>query len=154
AQKTAATILDGPWMYTNPTLQVLGKDLGVSPVGQFGPKKGVFVGNLVFVANKANSPAEQKAAMTFFEYFQKHSIGMAQAGPVPAYLPVIKSSAFKKLPAAPIVASEMKYGFFPVQFPRYDDHWMYDDAVWPAVRGKSINIKTALKGAAAKVTQH
>jgi multiple sugar transport system substrate-binding protein len=156
ANKSVATIMDGPWMYTSPTVQTLKKDLGIAPVPQVGSKKAVFVGTLYFMSYAKNSSDENKAVVKWLEYFQAHSIKMADAGPVPAYKPVLNSAAFKKLPAGKVVASELKYGFLPVSYPHYADGWLYSDAVFPVLRGRvsAGSIKSVLDKAAKKVTQH
>jgi multiple sugar transport system substrate-binding protein len=154
ANGQAAQIFDGIWMYTNPSLQTLGKNEGVSQVPQFGPKYKVFIGDLYFTAYKNNTPAENKAAVKFFEYFEKHSIEMAKVGPVPTYKPVFNSKAFKKLPAAVAAAKELSHGVFSVRYPGYDDHWLYDDALWPVLRGQTRDVKGVLNKAAAEVTAH
>ena len=154
ANGQAAQIFDGIWMYTHPTMQTLGSDEGISVVPQFGPKKAVFIGDLYFATYKKNSPAEEKAAIKFLEYFQTHSIEMAKVGPVPTYKPVIATAAFKKLTAANTAAKELKYGWLSPPIPNYDDHWLYDLALWPVLRGQTTDIKGSLDKAAAKVTQH
>lgn len=154
ANGSAAQIFDGIWMYTHPTLQTLGSDEGVSVVPQFGPHKAVFVGDLEFATYKNNSDAEEKAAVKFFDFFQVHSIEMAKVGPVPTYKPVFNSKQFKKLPAASQAAKELKYGVYSVRYPGYDDHWLYDIALWPVLRGQTTDIKGTLDQAAQKVTNH
>jgi multiple sugar transport system substrate-binding protein len=154
ANGQAAQIFDGIWEYTNPSLQTLGKNEGVSQVPQFGPKYKVFIGDLYFTTYKNNTPAEEKAAVKFFEYFEKHSIEMAKVGPVPTYKPVFKSKAFKKLPAALAASKELSHGVFSPRYPGYDDHWLYDDALWPVLRGQTTDIKGSLNKAAQEVTAH
>jgi len=154
ANGSAAQIFDGIWMYTNATLQTLGSNEGISEVPQFGPKHKVFIGDLYFALYKKNSAADNKAAIKFLEYFQTHSIEMAKVGPVPTYKPVIATKAFKKLTAANVAAKELKYGVLTPPFPGYDDHWLYDDALWPVLRGQTSDIKGSLDKAAEEVTNH
>jgi len=154
ANGSAAQIFDGSWQITNPTLKTLGSDFGVSVVPQFGPKKRVFIGDLGFALYKKNSPAENQAAIKFLEYYQTHSIEMAKVGDVPVYQPVIKSSAFKQLGGVSEAAKELKYGYYNPVIPNYDDHWLYDDALWPVLRGQSTDIKGDLAKAAAAISTH
>ncbi len=83
ANGQAAQMFDGIWQYTNPTLQTLGSNEGISPVPQFGPKYKVFIGDLGFASYIKNTTAENKAAVKFYEYFETHSAQMAKVGDVP-----------------------------------------------------------------------
>ncbi|HLJ69446.1 MAG TPA: extracellular solute-binding protein [Chloroflexota bacterium] len=154
ANGSAAQIFDGSWQITNPTLNTLGKNFGVSVVPQFGPRKAVFIGDTGFALYKKNSTAENKAAIKFIEYYETHSIDMARVGDVPVYQPVIKSAAFKKLGGVVQAAKELKYGVYNPPIPNYDDHWLYDDALWPVLRGQSSDIKGDLTKAANAITNH
>lgn len=154
ANGSAAQIFDGSWQITNTTLTTLGKNFGVSVVPQFGPKKRVFIGDTGFALYKKNSTAENQAAIKFIEYYETHSIDMAKVGDVPVYQPVIKSAAFKKLGGVSEAAKELKYGYYNPPIPNYDDHWLYDDALWPVLRGQSTDIKGDLAKAAAAITAH
>jgi multiple sugar transport system substrate-binding protein len=154
ANGSAAQIFDGSWQITNTTLATLGNNFGVSVVPQFGPKKRVFIGDTGFALYKKNSTAENQAAIKFIEYYETHSIEMAKVGDVPVYQPVIKTSAFKKLGGVTQAAKELKYGYYSPAIPNYDDHWLYDDALWPVLRGQSTDIKGDLAKAAAAITNH
>jgi len=154
ANGSAAQIFDGSWQITNTTLATLGKNFGVSVVPQFGPKKRVFIGDTGFALYKKNSTAENQAAIKFIEYYETHSIEMAKVGDVPVYQPVIKSAAFKKLGGVVEAAKELKYGYYNPPIPNYDDHWLYDDALWPVLRGQSTDIKGDLAKAASAITNH
>lgn len=151
---SAAQMFDGSWQYTHPTLQTLGPNEGVSAVPQMGPKKKVFVGDLYFMDYKKDTPAQIKASIKFFEYFEAHFLPMAKVGDVPTYKPIFNSPALKKLPDASAAASELKYGVFSVRTVGYDDHWLYDDALWPVLRGQTTDIKGSLDKAAAAITAH
>jgi multiple sugar transport system substrate-binding protein len=154
ANGSAAQIFDGSWQLTNSTLQTLGSNFGVSVVPQFGPKKRVFIGDTGFAVYKKNTPAQDKAAVKFIEYYETHSIDMAKVGDVPVYQPVIKTAAFKKLGGVAVAAKELKYGYYNPPIPNYDDHWLYDDALWPVLRGQSTDIKGDLTKAAQAITNH
>ena len=154
ANGSAAQIFDGSWQITNTTLATLGKNFGVSVVPQFGPKKRVFIGDTGFALYKKNSTAENQAAIKFIEYYETHSIEMAKVGDVPVYQPVIKTAAFKKLGGVTVAAKELKYGYYNPPIPNYDDHWLYDDALWPVLRGQSTDIKGDLAKAATAITNH
>ncbi|MDQ2741970.1 MAG: extracellular solute-binding protein [Chloroflexota bacterium] len=154
ANGSAAQIFDGSWQITNATLKTLGSDFGISVVPQFGPKKRVFIGDTGFALYKKNSSAENQAAIKFIEYYETHSIAMAKVGDVPVYQPVIKTSAFKQLGGVSVAAKELKYGYYNPAIPNYDDHWLYDDALWPVLRGQSTDIKGDLAKAASAITNH
>jgi len=154
ANGSAAQIFDGSWQLTNSTLQTLGSNFGASVVPQFGPKKAVFIGDTGFALYKKNSTAENQGAIKFIEYYETHSIELAKVGDVPVYKPVIASSAFKKLGGVSIAAKQLKYGVYNPPVPNYDDHWLYDDALWPVLRGQSTDIKGDLDKAAAAITNH
>lgn len=154
ASGQAAQMFDGVWQYTNQTLQTLGKNEGISPIPQWGPKYRVFIGDLGFAAYKKNTAAENKAAVKFFEYFQTHSVEMAKVGPVPVYKPVTSAKSFKKYPAAYAASKELRYGVYSVRFAGYDDRWLYDDAIWPILRGQSTDVKGGLDKAAQAITNH
>jgi multiple sugar transport system substrate-binding protein len=157
ANGSAAQMFDGVWQYTNGTLQTLGKNLGISAIPQWGPKYKVFIGDLAFSLYKKNSAAEDKAAVKFIEYFQKNSALMAKVGDVPVYLPVVNKKGFaKQYPAAGAAKAELNFGVYSVRYPNYDDHWLYDDALWPVLRGQSpaSKIKADLNTAAAAITNH
>jgi multiple sugar transport system substrate-binding protein len=154
-QGQAAQIFDGIWEYTNQSLQTLGKNFGVSQVPQWGPKYKVFIGDLGWVLYKKNTSTEDKAAVTFVDYYQTHSTDMAKVGDVPVYNPVLNGKNFaKKYPAAAAAEKELKYGVYSVKFPNYDDSYLYDDALWPVIQGKSTTIKADLDKAAAAITNH
>ncbi len=153
----AAQMFDGIWQYTNPTLQTLGKNLGISSVPQWGPHYKVFIGDLAFSLYHKNSKAQNKAAVKFIEYYEAHSTLMAKVGDVPVYLPVLNGKKFaKKFPAAGAAKAELSDGVYSVRYPNYDDHWLYDDALWPVLRGQSSfsKIKADLNAAAAAITNH
>jgi multiple sugar transport system substrate-binding protein len=155
ANGQAAQMFDGVWQYTNSTLQTLGKNEGISQVPQWGPKYKVFVGDLGFAMYKKNTTAQNKAAIKFLDYYETHTTQMAKVGDVPVYEPVLNSKNFaKKYPAAGAAAQELKYGVYSVRYPGYDDHWLYDDALWPILRGQSTDIKGDLDKAAAAITNH
>lgn len=154
ANGTAAQIFDGSWQITNTTLNTLGKKFGVSVIPQFGPKRKVFIGDTGFAIYKKSTSAETQAALKFISYYETHSLDMAQVGDVPVYQPVIKSKAFKKLSKISEAAKELKYGVYNPPIPNYDDHWLYDDALWPVLRGQSTDIKGDLNKAAAAITNH
>jgi multiple sugar transport system substrate-binding protein len=154
ANGQAAQMFDGIWQYTNPTLQTLGKNEGISPVPQFGPKYKVFIGDLGFAAYKKNTSAENKAAIKFFEYFQTHSTEMAKVGDVPVYKPVTSKASFKKYTAAYAASKELAHGVYSVRYPNYTDSYLYDDALWPVLRGQSTDIKGDLAKAAQAITSH
>jgi multiple sugar transport system substrate-binding protein len=154
ANGSAAQIFDGSWQITNTTLNTLGKNFGVSVVPQFGPKKAVFIGDTGFALYKTNSTAENQAAIKFIEYYETHSIQMAKVGDVPVYTPVVKSAAFKKLGGVSVAAKELKYGVYNPPIPNYDDHWLYDDALWPVLRGQNSDIQGDLNTAATAITNH
>ncbi len=154
ANGQAAEIFDGSWQLTNSTLKTLGKNFGVSVVPQFGPKKKVFIGDTGFALYKKNSAAQNQAAIKFIEYYETHSIDMAQVGDVPVYKPVLANKAFKKLGGVVIAAKELKYGVYSPAVPNYVDTYLYDDALWPVLRGQNNNIKADLDKAAAAITSH
>jgi multiple sugar transport system substrate-binding protein len=154
ANGSAAQIFDGSWQITNATLKTLGNNFGVSVVPQFGPKKKVFIGDTGFALYKKNSAAENAGAIKFIEYYETHSIEMAKVGDVPVYTPVVKSAAFKKLGGVSVAAKQLKYGVYNPPIPNYDDHWLYDDALWPVLRGQSTDIKGDLDKAASAITSH
>jgi multiple sugar transport system substrate-binding protein len=154
ANGSAAQIFDGSWQLTNATLKTLGSNFGVSVVPQFGPKKKVFIGDTGFALYKKNSTAQNQAAIKFIEYYETHSIEMAKVGDVPVYKPVIASKAFKKLGGVTVAAKQLKYGVYNPPVPNYDDHWLYDDALWPVLRGQSTDIKGDLDKAASAITSH
>jgi multiple sugar transport system substrate-binding protein len=154
ANGSAAQIFDGSWQITNTTLTTLGKNFGISVVPQFGPKRRVFIGDTGFAVYKKNSTAENQAAIKFIEYYETHSIEMAKVGDVPVYQPVLKTAAFKKLGGVTVAAKELKYGYYNPPIPNYDDHWLYDDALWPVLRGQSTDIKGDLAKAATAITNH
>lgn len=154
ANGTAAQIFDGSWQLTNATLQTLGKNFGVSVVPQFGPKHRVFIGDTGFAVYKKATTAQQRAAIKFIAYYETHSIAMARVGDVPVYQPVIKSSAFKKLGGVVVAAKELKYGVYNPPIPNYNDSYLYDDALWPVLRGQSTDIKGDLAKAAAAIDSH
>lgn len=154
ANGSAAQIFDGSWQITNTTLTTLGKNFGVSVVPQFGPKKKVFIGDTGFALYKKNSAAQNAGAIKFIEYYETHSIEMAKVGDVPVYTPVVKSAAFKKLGGVAVAAKELKYGVYSPPIPNYLDHWLYDYALWPVLRGQSTDIKGDLKKAADAITNH
>lgn len=154
ANGSAAQIFDGSWQITNPTLKTLGKNFGVSVVPQFGPKKKVFIGDTGFALYKKNSPAQDKAAIKFIEYYETHSLDMARVGDVPVYRPVLATKAFKKLGGVVVAAKELKYGVYAPPIPNYVDTYLYDDALWPVLRGQNNNIKADLNKAAAAITSH
>jgi multiple sugar transport system substrate-binding protein len=154
ANGSAAQIFDGSWELTNSTLQTLGKNFGISVVPQFGPKKKVFIGDTGFSLYKKNSTAQNQAAIKFLEYFETHSIDMAQVGDVPTYKPVLASAAFKKLGGVAVAAKELKYGVYNPPIPNYVDTYLYDDALWPILRGQSTDIQGDLNKAAAAITSH
>jgi multiple sugar transport system substrate-binding protein len=155
ASGQAAQMFDGVWQYTNPTLQTLAKNEGISQIPQWGPKYKVFIGDLGFAMYKKNSTAQNQAAIKFLDYYETHTTQMAKVGDVPVYLPVLNSKNFaKKYPAAGAAAQELKHGVYSVRFPGYDDHWLYDDALWPVLRGQSSTIKADLDKAAAAITNH
>ena len=154
ANGSAAQIYDGSWQITNSSLQTLGKNFGVSVVPQLGPKKAVFIGDTGFALYKKNNTAENKAALAFISYYETHSIEMAKVGDVPVYQPVVKSKAFKKLGGVVQAAKELPYGVYNPPIPNYDDHWLYDDALWPILRGQSTDIKGDLNKAATAITNH
>lgn len=154
ANGSAAQIFDGSWEITNATLKTLGKNFGVSVVPQFGPKKKVFIGDTGFALYKKNSTAENQAAIKFIEYYETHSIDMAQVGDVPVYKPVLKTKAFKKLGGVAIAAKELKYGVYNPPVPNYVDTYLYNDALWPVLRGQNSDIKGDLDKAAAAITSH
>jgi hypothetical protein len=79
---------------------------------------------------------------------------MAQVGDVPVYQPVIKSAAFKKLGGVAVAAKELKYGVYNPPIPNYDDSYLYNDALWPVLRGQSTDIKGDLNKAADAITKH
>ena len=105
-------------------------------------------------AYKNNSAAQNRAAIKFIEYYETHSIEMAKVGDVPVYQPVIKNPAFKTLGGVVVAAKELKYGVYNPPIPSYDDHWLYDDALWPVLRGQSTDIQGDLNKAAAAITNH
>ena len=154
ANGSAAQIFDGSWQITNSTLQTLGKNFGVSVVPQFGPKKKVFIGDTGFALYKKNSAAENQAAIKLIEYYETHSIEMAKVGDVPVYKPVIASSTFKKLGGVAVAAKELKYGVYNPPVPNYVDTFLYDDALWPVLRGQTTDIQGALNKAASAITSH
>ncbi len=154
ANGSAAQIFDGSWQLTNSTLTTLGSNFGASVVPRFGPKHKVFIGDTGFALYKKNSTAENQAALKFIEYYETHSIDMARVGDVPVYKPVIASKTFKKLGGVTVAAKELKYGVYNPPVPNYDDHWLYDDALWPVLRGQSTDIKGDLNKAAAAITNH
>jgi ABC-type glycerol-3-phosphate transport system substrate-binding protein len=154
ANGSAAQIFDGSWQLTNTTLQTLGKNFGVSVVPQFGPKKRVFIGDTGFALYKKNSAAENQGAIKFIEYYETHSIEMAKVGDVPVYKPIIASSAFKKLGGVAVAAKQLKYGVYNPPIPNYVDTYLYNDALWPVLRGQTTDIQGALNKAASEITSH
>ncbi|MBV9282079.1 MAG: extracellular solute-binding protein [Chloroflexi bacterium] len=154
ANGSAAQIFDGSWQLTNSTLTTLGSNFGVSVVPQFGPQRKVFIGDTGFALYKKNSSAQNAAAIKFIEYYETHSIDMAKVGDVPVYKPVIASSAFKKLGGVVEAAKQLKYGVYNPPIPNYVDTYLYDDALWPILRGQSSDIQGALNKAAAAITNH
>jgi len=154
ANGQAAQMFDGIWQYTNSTLQTLGSNEGISPVPQFGPKYKVFIGDLGFAAYKSNTPAENKAAIKFFEYYETHSNEMAKVGDVPVYKPITSAKSFKKYTAAYAASKELSHGVYSVRYPGYVDSYLYDDALWPVLRGQSSDIKGDLQKAAQAITSH
>ena len=154
ANGTAAQIFDGIWESTNASLTTLGKNLGVSKVPQFGPHYKVFIGDTGFAFYKKDSSTQLKAAVKFVEYFEQHITDMAAVGDVPGYLPVIKSKAFKKYKVAYLGSQELPYGVYSVRYPNYVDSYLYNDALWPVLRGQSTDVKGDLDKAAQEVTAH
>jgi len=154
ANGSAAQIFDGSWQMTNTTLKTLGSNFGISVVPQFGPKRKVFIGDLGFALSSKNTSAENQAAIKFLEYYQTHSIEMAKVGDVPVYKPVIASKAFKSLGGVNIAAKQLKYGVYSPNVPNYVDTYLYNDALWPVLRGQSTDIKGDLDKAAAAITSH
>lgn len=116
----AGMIVDGPWQYSH-LHDVLKADLGVAAVPQWGPKKGVFLGQHYFALYKSTgqNSAQTAAALTFIKYFEDHSILWAQAGDLPAYKPTLNSSAFKALSYEVALASSLPYGVLNPKFPNY-----------------------------------
>lgn len=154
ANGSAAQIYDGSWQMTNPTLKTLGKNLGVSVVPQLGPDKKYFIGDTGFALYKKNSSAQNDAALKFISYYETHSIDMAKVGDVPVYKPVLQSPAFKALGGVAIAAQELRYGVYSPPVPNYSDTYLYNDALWPVLRGQSSNISGDLQKAAAAITNH
>jgi multiple sugar transport system substrate-binding protein len=154
ANGSAAQIFDGPWESTNASLLTLGKNLGVSKVPQIGPHYKVFVGDTGFAFYKKDSSTQLKAAMKFVEYYETHSLDMAAVGDDPGYEPLLKSSKLKKYKVAYVGAQELKYGVYSVRYFGYVDSYLYDDAIWPVLRGQSTDIKGDLDKAAQDITNH
>jgi ABC-type glycerol-3-phosphate transport system substrate-binding protein len=154
ANGSAAQIYDGSWQMTNATLKTLGKNLGVSVAPQLGPDKKYFIGDTGFALYKKNSSAQNDAALKFISYYETHSIDMARVGDVPVYKPVLNSPAFKSLGGVAIAAQELPYGVYNPPVPRYEDTYLYNDALWPVLRGQSSDIKGDLQKAAAAITNH
>jgi multiple sugar transport system substrate-binding protein len=151
----AAMVFDGPWQSQHPSIKAMGANAGIARFPQFGPKKAVAFYSHYLVMYSKNSAAENKAALKFAEYFNQHSILMAQAGDIPMYKPVLSSKAMKKLPAAALAAS-MKYAI-PAgpSFAKYNDAALWSDAVTPALLGKlkPSGFAAALDKAATEVTK-
>jgi multiple sugar transport system substrate-binding protein len=157
ANGSAAQIFDGVWEWTNPSLATLGKNLGISPVPQWGPHYKVFIGDTGWALNKRNSSAADKAAVSFLAFYEKHSNDMAAVGDVPTYLPVLHKKGFASAyPASGAAAKELADGVFSVKFPGYDDSYLYNDALWPISQGTqpASDIKSDLDKAAAAITAH
>ena len=116
----AGMIVDGPWMYSQ-LHGVLGNNLGVAAVPQWGPHPGVFIGQHYFALYKTTgqNSAMTKAALTFVKYFEDHSILWAEAGDLPVYKPTLDSVAFRKLSYEVALAKSLPYGYLNPKFPNY-----------------------------------
>lgn len=113
-------IVDGPWQYSH-LHSVLGANLGVSSVPQWGSKKAVFLGQHYLALSKATGQdaGQTAAALTFAKYFEDNSILWAQAGDLPAYKPTMNSPAFKALSYEVALAASLPYGVLNPKFPNY-----------------------------------
>lgn len=130
-QLKAGMIVDGPWMYTQLN-SVLGKNLGVAAVPQWGPHPGVFLGQHYFALYKSTgqSAAMTTAALSFIKYFEDHSILWAQAGDLPVYKPTLTSSAFQALSYEVALAKSLPYGYLNPKFPNYGN---VNTALYPQI---------------------
>jgi multiple sugar transport system substrate-binding protein len=155
---TAAQIVDGIWEYTNPALQTLGKNEGVSNVPQYGPHYKVFVGDLGWSINKKNSPAVNKAIIKFLSFYEQNSAQMAKVGDVPVYLPVLHEKGFaKKYPAAGAAYKELNpsVAVYSPKAVGLNDGPVYADAINPVSAGQikggsQAKIKSEIKAALTK----
>jgi len=151
-----AMVVDGPWQLNHPSIQALGADAGTAPFPQIGPKKAVAFYSHYLVSYVKNTAAENKAAVKFAEYFNKHSLTIGKAGDVPMYKPVLSSKQLKAVKQLAPVASMMKYAVPAAPtFQKYNDGPLFNDVVIPALQGKITpsQFKSKLNAAAQKVTQ-
>lgn len=128
----AGMIVDGPWEYSQ-LQKVLGKNLGVAAVPQWGTQPGVFIGQHYFALYKTTGQdaAMTRAALTFIKYFEDHSILWAQAGDLPAYKPTLNSRAFKKLSYEVALAGSLAHGYLNPAFPNYGN---VSTALYPQIQ--------------------
>lgn len=153
SQGQAAQILDGSW--EAPSIRSFGTNFAYTQVPQFGPHHLVFIGDLGWSMYRNNSSAVDKAIVTFISYYEKHSNALAGVGDVPVYRPVLGGKGFaSRYPIAFAASKQLNLGIYAVRYPNYDDSYVYHDAIWPVITGKSNTIKADLNAAAKAVTSH
>lgn len=154
ADGTAGMILDGSYQFSNPTLQSMGNNLGVSTVPKFGKKSTVFLGSLFFDLSAKASAAQKRAAMAWFQFYEKHSGTMGIIGDLSSYKPVVNSKSYKRYKNTVIIQKAVRTGYWPVFYPNLDTHWQIADAVLPVLQGQTTDIKAALAKAAQEINDH
>jgi multiple sugar transport system substrate-binding protein len=112
-----AFLWGGPGALINDLAQVDGLDWDVAPLPRIGDERAAFSGSHQFViARQDRFDADRlAAAMTFVAWVMDNAIGWANAGPVPARLPILEQPEFAELPAQANVAEGVEHiRFYPL----------------------------------------